>query len=201
VTASAKSSGRLAWSSPFAALLMSFACLATTLVTAQTSLGEDPPAAKLSLAGGKLELSAPATWEVVPPKSSIVQYEFKAPKLAGEDAARITIMQASGGVEANIDRWIGQFDGATKNDAKIDKKQVAGTTIHVVDISGTYKDSMGGGPFAPGPVKKRENYRMMGAIIETKEAGTVFIKMTGDQAIVEQLADGFRKSLDDLKAK
>ena len=132
VTASAKFSGRPAWSSPWAVLLMSVACLTTSLVAAQTSFGEDPPAAKLSLAGGKLELAAPATWEVVPPKSSIVQYEFKAPKLAGEDAARITIMQASGGVEANIDRWIGQFDGATKNDAKIDKKQVAGTTIHVV---------------------------------------------------------------------
>ncbi len=110
-------------------------------------------------------------------------------------------MQASGGIDANIDRWVGQFEGVEKKDAKIEKKEVAGSKIHIVDISGTFKDSMGGGPFAPGPVKKRENYRMLGVIIETKDAGTTFIKMTGEQPIVEQLSEGFKKSLDDLKAK
>jgi hypothetical protein len=172
------------------------------VLTAQSIVqAEDQASNKLELAGGKLLMIAPSNWEKVPPKSGIVQHEFRAPKEAKEDAARITIMQASGGIDANIDRWVGQFEGVEKKDAKIEKKEVAGSKIHIVDIAGTFKESMGGGPFAPGPVKKRENYRMLGVIIETKDAGTTFIKMTGEQPIVEQLSEGFKKSLDDLKAK
>lgn len=156
---------------------------------------------KLELAGGKLLMIAPANWESVPPKSQILEYEFKAPKDKKEDTARITVSSASGSIDANIERWIGQFDGAKKDDAKIDKKDVAGVTVHMVDIAGTFKDSMGGGPFAPGPVKKRENYRMLGAIIETKEGGKIFVKMTGPKDTVESLAEGFKSSLHGLTAK
>jgi hypothetical protein len=177
------------------------ALLIATILPSVRLVAEDKPDSKLALAGGKLQMTAPSTWETVPKKSNMLDYEFRAPKEAKEDAARITIMMSGGGVDANVDRWIGQFEGATKKDAKIEKKDIAGSTVHIVDISGTYKDSMGGGPFAPGPVKKRENHRMLGAIIETKDAGTVFVKMTGDQAIVEQLADDFKKSIDGLKAK
>lgn len=168
---------------------------------AMPSQAEEKAASKIELANGKFVMVAPASWATVPPKSNMVQYEFSAPKEMKEDAARITIMQASGGIDANIDRWIGQFDGVKKSDAKIEKKEVSGTTLHIVDISGTFKDSMGGGPFAPGPVKKRENYRMIGAIIETKDSGTIFLKMTGAQATVEPLAEEFKKSLMDLKSK
>jgi hypothetical protein len=162
---------------------------------------EEKAASKIELANGKFVMVAPASWETVPPKSGLVQYEFKAPQGKQEDTARITIMQATGGVDANIDRWIGQFEGAKKSDAKIEKNDVAGATVHTVDISGTYKDSMGGGPFAPGKIEKRDNYRMLGAIIETKDAGTIFLKMTGSQATIEPLAEDFKKALMSLKSK
>lgn len=175
-------------------------CFAVLSVN-NSAFSQDAGPSKVALAGGKLLFLAPANWEEVAKKSNILDNEFRAPKEAKDDAARITIMRSGGGIDANVDRWIGQFEGATKNDAKIEKKEVAGTKVHIVDISGTYKDSMGGGPFAPGPVTKRENYRMLGAIIETKDAGTIFIKITGMQPIVEQLADPFKKALDDLKAQ
>ncbi len=162
---------------------------------------EDQAASKIDLANGKFLMVAPSSWETVPPKSGIIQYEFKAPKDKKEDTARITIMQATGGIDANIDRWIGQFDGVKDSEVKKEKKDIAGATVHIVDISGTYKESMGGGPFAPGKVEKRENYRMLGAIIETKEAGTIFVKMTGPQATVEPLAEGFKKSVMEVKSK
>ncbi len=166
-----------------------------------TGGAEDKAASTFEIANGKFVLVAPSSWEAVPPKSNMIANEFKAPKDMKEDAARITVMPASGGVDANVDRWVGQFDGAKKSDAKIEKNDVAGTTIHTVDISGTYKDSMGGGPFAPGPVKKRENYRMIGAIIETKDSGTTFVKMTGAQSTLEPLVEDFKKMLKELKAK
>ncbi len=178
----------------------SFACSILTLVIATTSVQAEAPAEKVAL-GTSLSMTPPAEWESVPPKSGMVQSEFRAPKDKKEDTARVTVMSASGGIDANIDRWIGQFDGAKKEEAKIEKMDVAGATVHMVDIAGTFKDSMGGGPFAPGPMKKRENYRMIGAIVETKNDGLIFIKMTGPKTTVEALADGFKKSLTNLEKK
>ncbi len=176
--------------------------LGLILAPAVLAQADEKAGEKIDLAGGKLSLVVPSSWESVPPKSQILEHEFKAPKDKKEDTARITIMSASGSIDDNIDRWVKQFDGAKKDDAKIEvKKDIANSTVHIVDISGTFKDSMGGGPFAPGPVKKRENYRMLGAIIETKEGGKVFIKMTGSKDTVEGLVDGFKKSLLELTAK
>jgi hypothetical protein len=177
-------------------LACSFATFSWFIYTTSIAIAEAP--AKVAI-GKKIAMTPPETWEVVPPKSQMIQNEFKAPK-DKEDSARITVMAASGGVAANIDRWIGQFEGANKENVKQEDFEAAGAKVHLVDISGTYKDSMGGGPFAPGPVKKRENYRMMGAIVETANEGTIFIKMTGPQATVEELADGFREALKNLKS-
>ena len=68
--------------------------------------------------------------------------------LVGKDTedGRLTIMGAGGSIEANIDRWYGQFkqpDGSsTKDKAKVSKSKVAGQTVHMVDISGTFKTQM-----------------------------------------------------------
>lgn len=163
----------------------------------------DKPAAEksetLDFMDGKLTMTKPASWKSVPPKSTMTQYEFKAPA-EGEKSSRVTMMVAGGSVQSNIDRWIGQFDGAKKEDAKVEKKEVDKTTVHIVDITGTFKESMGG-PFAPGPAKKMENYRMLGAILEVKGAGTLFIKITGPKETVAELQAGFNEMLTTLKNK
>jgi hypothetical protein len=174
-------------------------CIATMI--GGVTIAEDKAASKIDLARGKFIMVPPSTWESVPPKSGIVEYEFKAPKDKKEDSARITIMQATGGIAANVDRWKGQFEGVKEGDVKEEKKDITGATVHIVDIAGTFKDSMGGGPFAPGKIEKRENYRMLGAIIETKDSGTIFVKMTGPQATVESLAEDFKKSVLEVKGK
>lgn len=158
----------------------------------------------LELADGKLILRAPADWKAVEPKSRIVQFEFAAPEDAKADnQARITVMGAGGSIADNINRWYGQFDqpdgSATKDKAKAEKIQVAGQTIHLVDISGTFKDSGGGPFFQQRPPVMRENYRMLGAIIETKDMGQHFLKVTGPAESVGKLKDGFRKMLEGLE--
>lgn len=172
-----------------------------------TRIARAQEATKIELAGGKLVMAAPVEWKKVEPKSSIVQYEFTAPANAkeGDETARITIMGAGGSVDANIDRWYGQFqqpDGKpTKEKAKSEKFEVDGQTIHWVDITGDFKDTMGGGPFSGGKTVLRENYRMLGAIIVTKEFGQYFIKITGNKSVLEKLSNGFKKSLKELDAK
>ncbi|MCA9160049.1 MAG: hypothetical protein KDA72_17065 [Planctomycetales bacterium] len=182
--------------------LIGFACVSAI---AAPSRAQD--ATKIELADGKIEMAAPADWKKIEPKSRIVTYEFSAPADAkeGDEKARITIMPAGGSVEENIQRWYGQFeqpDGkATKAKATIEKFDVDGLTVHWVDIPGSFKDSMGGGPFSGGKTVLRKDYRMLGAIIITKDQGQYFIKMTGHKDVVAALADGFKKSLKELKTK
>ncbi len=173
------------------------------------SLAQDAKPTPVELANGKLTLQAPADWVNVKPKSNIVQYEFSAPKLDEKEkdkAARITFTASGGSIADNLDRWYGQFEqpdkSSTKDKAKVEKFEVDGQTVHWVDIPGTFKDTMGAGPFAPSKAPTlRENYRMLGAIIETKGMGNHYVKVTGPAETVEKLAEGFKKMLKELKVK
>lgn len=113
----------------------------------------DPPQ-EIQLADGNLTLPVPASWEKVDPRSRMIAYEFTLPAVEeGGTPGRMTIMSAGGGVEANIKRWVGQFQTTEGKpigeDAKqITKKQVSGITTHLVDLSGEYQDQPRG-PFGP----------------------------------------------------
>lgn len=182
---------------------------ALVTLTANFAKAQDAKTTSVVLANGKIALVAPEEWVKGQPKSDIVQYEFSAPKVEEKDkdkAARITFTASGGTIEANIDRWYTQFEQAdkssTKDKAKIEKFDADGQTIHLVDIPGTFKDTMGAGPFAPSQAPKmRENYRMLGAIIETKGMGNHYVKITGPAETVEKLAEGFKKMLKELKVK
>ena len=55
---------------------------------------------------GDFKVTAPAAWKQQQPKSQILSHEFSAP--AAEDDktdGRLTVMQAGGSIDANIDRW------------------------------------------------------------------------------------------------
>jgi hypothetical protein len=112
-------------------------------------------------------------------------------------------MGAGGSVQANVDRWYGQFvqpDGsATKDKATTKTLKLAGCTVTLVDVAGVFKD-MPGGPFAGGQAVDRPDYRMLAAIVETPEKGSYFLKFTGPGATVAKHADGFRKMVEGLVA-
>jgi hypothetical protein len=155
----------------------------------------------IAMAGGKVVAYKPADWKDVKPKISMIEHEFVAPKEGEEkDQARITVMQAGGTVEANIERWKSQFEALKKDDVKTEDKEVGTAKVHIVDMSGTYLQKSGG-PFTPGPAERLENYRLLGVIIETKTSGKVFIKMTGPKDTVEKLKDGMTKLVDSIEIK
>lgn len=162
--------------------------------------------AVFTIADGGISLEAPAGWQRVQPKSAIVETEFAIPSEGraadGEPLApgRMTVMGAGGSVEANIDRWCGQFTqpdgGSTKDKAATKKLTIAGCDVTLVDIAGTYQDSPGG-PFAGGKVINRPGYRMLAAIVEGPD-GNFFLKFYGPAATVEKHADGFRRMIEGM---
>jgi hypothetical protein len=156
-----------------------------------------------TIANGAFSLEAPAGWKQVPPKSGIVETEFAVPSEGDAAPGRMTVMGAGGSVQANVDRWYGQFtqpDGsATKDKATTKTLKLAGCTVTLVDVAGVFKD-MPGGPFAGGQAVDRPDYRMLAAIVETPEKGSYFLKFYGPGATVAKHADGFRKMVEGLVA-
>jgi hypothetical protein len=181
------------------AIILCGGVLALTAVAFPASAAE---AGKPFDIGGQYSLTPPGSWIVKQPKSNIVEYEFEVPVAEGDEIpGRITVMGAGGGVAANVDRWKGQFKTPETGEVAAEVKQIeaGGLPVHMVDIKGTYLDKPG--PFVPGPGIERPNYRMLGAIIETKDAGQYFVKFYGPDKTVTANETGFKKMIDALEAK
>ena len=96
-----------------------------------------------------------------------------------------------GGIEANINRWVAQFQGTPEK--KIEKKKFGDREVIFLTASGTYMESMGG-PFS-GNKKAKPNSMMLAAILPS-EKGAVFLKVTGPKKSVEAM----RKAFDEFVA-
>jgi hypothetical protein len=178
-------------------------CAGASLLWATASLAvaqENP--SLIDLAGGKFALKAPATWVRKQPQTRIVEHEFAIPAVEGDKAeGRLTVMGAGGSVEANIDRWYAQFSqpdgGSTRERAQVTQIKAAGQDVHLVDVSGTFKDQRG--PVAP--AVERPKYRMLAAIIATKDQGNYFIKLYGPERTIADNEKAFVAMIEGLQQK
>ena len=152
---------------------------------------------------GNIRFKASGTWKKVKPRSRIVEFEIKVPKVEGDkNDGRLTIMGAGGSIEANIERWYGQFTqpdgGATKEKSKVKEEKINGQKVTMVDITGTFLDKPGG-PFAGGKTIERQDYRMLAAIVQTEKDGNYFVKLYGPNKTITKNEKHFKamiKSVD-----
>lgn len=173
-----------------------------TLACASELRAADPaPGETLSLAEGKVTLTAPSSWVKKEPKfRGIALYEFAVPKAEGDAVeGRVTVGQAGGDIDANQQRWLGQFvqaDGSkTADRAKRREKEVAGAKVHLLDVSGTYVAP----PFSGGG--KFPDYRMLAAIVVTPKHGSWYVRLYGPEKTIAQQAVDFDKMIDGLQIK
>jgi hypothetical protein len=145
-------------------------------------------------------LVVPSVFKEARKANNIIDHEFAATVGEGDDAktARLTLMSATGGVKANVDRWIGQFSGDDRKTSETTQTDSNGWEVYVVEISGDFAERMGGGPFAGGKVVRRENYGMIGAILiepedDTPGRGQYFVKLIGPKEVITAHADAFKK--------
>jgi hypothetical protein len=131
------------------------------------------------------------TWVEVQPGMRAAQLEIKG---QGEEKAEViffNIPGGGGGVQANVDRWLGMFqEGKDKIGARTEKVAKGKGTIHYVQAEGTYLSGMPGGAKTPKP-----GYMLQGAIIEAP-TGNVFIRMTGPAGLVKSSQSDFKKMVE-----
>lgn len=137
--------------------------LLTAVAAAQTAAG--------------LKWTTPKGWRTEPAQSMRAA-TYTAPPVPG-DAARaecaIYFFGAGqgGSVEANLERWRGQFTNV-KGSPTTKKNVARGLAITTLDVTGTYSGL--GGPM--GGSAAVNDYRLLGAVVEGP-GGNIFVKFTG----------------------
>lgn len=158
---------------------------------------------KFSVAGGNLMFETTGAWEIVKPKSRMLEFEIKVPKVAEDKTdGRLTIMGAGGSIAANIQRWEGQFsqtDGSA-TEAKTKELTVGEMKVTMVDVTGSFTKTMGG-PFSGGKKVTLDDQRMLAAIIQTPKNGNYFVKLVGPAATMKENEAAFEKMIKGVKLK
>jgi len=150
---------------------------------------------------GGLNWDAPAGWKAQTRPMRAANYIV--PPAAGDaDAGECAVFYfgpgQGGGVEANVQRWIGQFQtaagGPAGASAKRSSKTINGIKVTMVDVEGTYL-------FKPAPMSPRTvpkpGYRMLAAIAEGPDA-PIFFKLTAPKKTADSVEAKFNTMLGSL---
>ena len=140
----------------------------------------------------KLKFSIPKSWKKGDVAKPLRLADFSIPAAEGDrESAELVISGPFGGtVDANVQRWIDQFEGNGRA-VKLTKGKAPQGEYIFAEISGTYKK-----PDGPPILRKSvaaPGYRMQGVIL-TNSGGNYFFKLTGPDKTVAAQADAFRAS-------
>jgi hypothetical protein len=110
---------------------------------------------------------------------------YRVPRASGDaEDAELSVVQAGGSVEANAQRWLGQFDEAGQKSAKRSVRHVGTLEVSIVDVQGTYSGGMGP------DTSPKAGWALRGAIVALPGA-PCFFKLTGPAKSVAAAAAEF----------
>ena len=143
-------------------------------------------AEKFTVAG--INFESPESWESSEPSNNMRKAQFSASSPSGKTAEVVFYYFGSGntgGIQANVDRWMKQFEDP--QDKKVNTETINKTRVTYAQAHGTF---LSGRPF--GPKTPKPGYGLLAAIIEGK-GGAVFIKITGPKSAVEANIEATKK--------
>lgn len=143
-----------------------------------------------------IDFDLPKGWTAQPSSSSmrLAQAAIEGPGGPGDFAVFYFGPGGGGPVDANIERWVGQMEGAAQ--PKPEVFEANGFKVTWVDVKGTLKPSqMGSGPETP-----QAGSRLLGAVVEGP-GGPWFFKATGPDSTLGPQRDAFVAMLKSVRAK
>jgi hypothetical protein len=175
-----------------------FARVATVFLAAMIAAS---PLAAESVSG--LTWTPPSAWKAEGPRPMRAA-SYAIPAASGDSEGGECVVYyfgpgQGGGVEANIDRWVAQFQapdgGPAGKLAKRADKTVNGIRVTTLDLTGTYLFK----PFPMAPkATPKPGYRMLAAIVEGSDA-PVFFKLTAPKKTADAAEADFWKMIESLK--
>jgi hypothetical protein len=129
----------------------------------------------------------PAAWEDAPNASSMRLATYRVP-----GGAEVSVSRAGGNTEANIQRWVGQFD-PVGHQARAEKTS-HGVHVITVDLAGTY---VGGGMAMGTQTEAHPDWAMVAAIAQGPGL-PYFFKMTGPAVALRTARPAFDHLVDSI---
>jgi hypothetical protein len=172
--------------------------LVAVIGAACASAAEETKEFKLS---DKVSLKVPAGWKQAEVTSSFRKAQFSIPAAEGDkEPAELVVFSfggETGGVDANVQRWINQFEEKDRA-VKSTTGEIAGGSYVFVDIAGTYNMPIG-------PPIQRQSKAVPGSrvlnVMLTANGEVYFLKLAGLDKTVAAQADALRASFGGDKAK
>ena len=127
----------------------------------------------------EIESRVPATWTNVEPSSSMRLLQMSAPGTDADAAAALVVyffgQGQGGGLEANVERWSGQFSSPDGGPVEpvIESFDVGDIAVTLVELTGTYRRDAGGSRGQP-----VADQTLLAAIVDTGR-GTLFVQLHG----------------------
>jgi len=142
----------------------------------------------------------PPAWEWIETNSEMRKAQLKMLSAEKKESAEVVFYYfgqgGGGGTQANVDRWLGQFQEPKEQiKAKVEEVTVNKRKVTYVQAEGTYLSGMPGGPKTPQP-----NSMLLGAVLES-ESGNVFVKMTGPAALTKASITEFKQMVESALKK
>jgi len=149
---------------------------------------------------GRLQAKVPKDWEKEQPSSSMRMAQFRFPGNDG-DGELVIFSGIGGSIDANLNRWYGQFKSQTENSvsesAIRSNSQIKDMDVTFLYVEGTYlKSSMG----MSGTKTEMPNYALLAAIVATPD-GLYYFKGTGPKSTMDShkvYFETFIRSLESL---
>lgn len=154
--------------------------------------GKDKIAPKMTPnSASGLSWEIPAHWRIDTSSSMrVATYQID----SETDCAVFYFGQGQGGnVQANIDRWVGQFAETDRTEPKVEKMSPNGVNVTLLSLQGTFIT----GTMTGNPIPKPE-FGMLAAVCES-ETGPVFFKITGPKNEVNKSHEDFVSLLKSVK--
>lgn len=135
--------------------------------------------------------TVPSAWHTAPNTSTMRIATYTVPHTGSDTVdAEVSVTRAGGDIASNVDRWVGQFQGA--GEPKQSTRTVKSLAVTSVEIEGTYTNGMDPG------AKPRTGWALLAAIVKTP-GQPYFFKMTGPAATVHAAATAFNGMIDGIK--
>jgi gluconolactonase len=163
------------------------------IALAQAGPGAEPGSAQ-TFEARDLKLQIPARWEQQEPSNRLRLAQFAIPPADGDpEAAELVVSGPFGGTDqANIERWLGQFDSQGRTVKMTQGTGAAGEYV-VVELTGTYNKPVG--PAVQGRTEPAPGFKMLGVIVKLEPGGNYFLKLTGPEKTVDAAADELRGTI------
>jgi hypothetical protein len=147
--------------------------------------------------GGAIVWDLPPGWRAVPPTSPMRLAQMTIPGASGPGELVVFYFGPGqgGGVEANLNRWVGQMEVAAGSEPARETFAAGDYRVTTLEVAGTLLPSgMGMGPSTPQP-----GSRMLAAVVEGP-GGPWFFKATGPDATLAAARGAFRDLLESVRA-